>query len=270
MLGDRIKYLRNNSGLTQEELCKEVKIAQSTLAMLESNKRKSAGKKTLLKLSEFFGVSINYFLIEEFWNIKEREEIKKKSKEIIEGKYSIDEKISATINMYKAYYYRSLESSDFNNKHAKLNDFIAMMLNQKNTKEYLPSDVYNKLVEEYGLKEGIPDGETYFNCNNIVKKDVSSMSGLSKKEEKYISYLRELNDEGQKKVIAYTKDLMDNPKYKKEKDNKVIELSKKEKQIWEEPGKEHLMPIACHDDNLTDEEKNIMNERINEYIKKQQ
>lgn len=45
----------------------------------------------------------------------------------------------------------------------------------------------------------------------------------------------------------------------------VTTLSKREKQIWEEPGKEHLMPIACHDDNLTDEEKDFMDEAIAEY-----
>ena len=243
MLGDRIKYLRNIAGLTQEELCKHIDIAQSTLAMLESNKRKSAGKKTLLKLADFFEVSINYFLIEEFWNIDEREKIKKSAMEIIKGDNPIDAKITAAINIYKSYYYRSLEASNFNNKHAKLEDFIAMMLNQENSKNYLPSDIYNKLVEKYGLEEGIPNGQTYFNCNNIVKRDVSLISGLSKKEEKYINYLRDLNDEGQKKVIAYTKDLMDNPKYKKEDNNKVIELSKKEKQILKE---EHLIPIAAH------------------------
>ena len=260
MLGDRIKYLRNNSGLTQEELCEEVKIAQSTLAMLESNKRKSAGKKTLLKLSEFFGVSINYFLIEEFWNIKEREEIKKKSKEIIEGKYSIDEKISAAINMYKAYYYRSLESSDFNNKHAKLNDFIAMMLNQKNTNEYLPSDVYEELVKRYGIKEGIKNGSSYFICNNTPLKNITTptVKSYSDDEKKLIDNYNKLNNKGKIEAIKRVVELTELSKYKKEDDNKVVELPKKEKQIWEEEGKEHLMPIASHDRNgeFTEEEYN--------------
>ena len=33
----------------------------------------------------------------------------------------------------------------------------------------------------------------------------------------------------------------------KENDSKVVEIPKREKQIWEEPGKEYLMPIASHD-----------------------
>ncbi|EGT5619935.1 hypothetical protein BUL45_12800, partial [Clostridium perfringens] len=76
----------------------------------------------------------------------------------------------------------------------------------------------------------------------------------------------QLNNEGQNKVINYTKDLLDNPKYKKE--NNITPLPKKEKQIWEEPGKEYLMPIACHDDGLTDEEKENMDKIIDEFLKR--
>ena len=48
--------------------------------------------------------------------------------------------------------------------------------------------------------------------------------------------------------------LLDNPKYKKE--NNITPLPKKEKQIWEEQGKEYLMPIASHDKegNFTEED----------------
>ncbi|XZI40766.1 helix-turn-helix domain-containing protein [Clostridium perfringens] len=95
---------------------------------------------------------------------------------------------------------------------------------------------------------------------------LNSPLALSKEEEKHIEDLRKLNDIGKNKVITYTKDLIEMPKYQKE--NNVTALPKKEKQIWEEPGKEHLMPIACHDDGLTEEQKNIMDEVIAEYEKK--
>ncbi|UEC20074.1 XRE family transcriptional regulator [Clostridium septicum] len=68
----------------------------------------------------------------------------------------------------------------------------------------------------------------------------------SKEEKEHLDNFRNLNDLGKEKVNTYTKDLLDNPKYKKE-DNKVVELPKKIKEIWEEEGKEHLMPIASHD-----------------------
>ena len=85
---------------------------------------------------------------------------------------------------------------------------------------------------------------------------------LSNEEQQHIEDLRKLNNIGKNKVINYTKDLIEMPKYQK--DN-VTTIPKKEKQIWEEPGKEYLMPIACHDDNLTDEEKDFIDEAIAEY-----
>lgn len=86
---------------------------------------------------------------------------------------------------------------------------------------------------------------------------------LSEKEKEHIEDLRKLNDTGIEKAINYTKDLTEMPKYQK--NNNVTTLPKKE--IWEEEGKEHLMPIASHDDGLTEEQKNIMNEKIAEFLK---
>ncbi|MFR9240982.1 MAG: helix-turn-helix domain-containing protein [Clostridium baratii] len=73
---------------------------------------------------------------------------------------------------------------------------------------------------------------------------------LSKEEENHINDLRKLNDMGKKKVITYTKDLIEMPKYIKETES------------------DYLAPIAAHDDNLTDEEKAVMDQKINEYLKK--
>lgn len=87
---------------------------------------------------------------------------------------------------------------------------------------------------------------------------------LSNEEQNHIEDLRKLNNLGKNKVINYTKDLIEMPKYQK--DN-VTALHKREKQIWEEPGKEYLMPIACHDDGLTDEEKENMNNIIDNFLK---
>lgn len=70
---------------------------------------------------------------------------------------------------------------------------------------------------------------------------------LSNEEQQHIEDLRKLNTEGKDKVIAYTKDLIEMPKYQKDNNSKVVEIPKREKQIWEEPGKEYLMPIASHD-----------------------
>lgn len=64
-----------------------------------------------------------------------------------------------------------------------------------------------------------------------------------------------LNKEGKNEAIKRVEELTYISKYIEENTN-VIELPKSEKQVWEEPGKEHLMPIASHDRNgeFTEEE----------------
>lgn len=95
----------------------------------------------------------------------------------------------------------------------------------------------------------------------------SNNTNLNDKATILLDSFNNLNDEGKDEAIKRVKELTELSKYKKEEDNKVVKLPKKEKQIWEEEGKEHLMPIACHNDNLTDEENNRMNDIINNYMK---
>lgn len=99
-----------------------------------------------------------------------------------------------------------------------------------------------------------------------TEKEISTKINLDDKTTLLLNSFNKLNDEGKNEAIKRVDELTELNKYKKEEDNRVIEPPKKEKQIWEEPGKEHLMPIACHDDNLTDEEKAIVNEKINEIL----
>lgn len=100
---------------------------------------------------------------------------------------------------------------------------------------------------------------------DFSKNEINAHNNYSKEEETHIEDLRKLNDTGKKKVITYTKDLIEMPKYQK--DNNVTTLPERKKQIWEEEGKEHLMPIACHNDNLSDEEKENMDNIINDFLK---
>ncbi|MCX0353343.1 hypothetical protein LI064_02250 [Clostridium perfringens] len=95
---------------------------------------------------------------------------------------------------------------------------------------------------------------------NTIEKNIN----LSKEETTLLENYNKLNNLGKDKVITYTKDLIEMPKYQK--DN-VATLPKREKQIWEEPGKEYLMPQAAHNDNLTDEEKENMDNIINNFLK---
>lgn len=72
MLGEKIRELREKLNLTQQDLADKLNIGQSTIGMIESNKR-IPGRKTLTKLADFFGVSLDYLLKED--NEKEEFEI---------------------------------------------------------------------------------------------------------------------------------------------------------------------------------------------------
>lgn len=112
---------------------------------------------------------------------------------------------------------------------------------------------------------------TYFNVNPVwlmgydVEKNLKGQNAilnLSEKEKMLLENYNKLNDLGKKEATKRVEELTYIDKYK---NTKVTELSKK--QAWEEEGKEHLIPIAAHDDGLTDEEKENMNNIIDNFLK---
>ncbi|MDK0980677.1 helix-turn-helix transcriptional regulator [Clostridium perfringens] len=83
---------------------------------------------------------------------------------------------------------------------------------------------------------------------NPKNSSININESIDKFKNEYIDFIidfEQLNNEGQNKVFTYTKDLSANPKYQKE--SNITPLPKREKQIWEEEGKEYLMPKASHD-----------------------
>ena len=60
-IGERIKLLRTEKGLTQTELAKVLNVARSTLSQYESNQR-TPSDDMKLKLSNIFNVSVYYLL----------------------------------------------------------------------------------------------------------------------------------------------------------------------------------------------------------------
>lgn len=142
-----------------------------------------------------------------------------------------------------------------------------LKINKSDLSQYLSGKVKPGQEKLSMLGMALNINETWLMGYDVPKEkqfETKNIS-LSQNETTLLESFNALNDLGMKKVITYTKDLLDNPKYKKD-DNKIPELPKNKKEIWEEPGKEHLMPIACHDDNLTDEEKVIVNKKINEIL----
>lgn len=61
MLGERLKSLRQEKGLSQRDLAKKLNISASAIAMYETSKREPDSE-LLKRISEFFGVSIDYLL----------------------------------------------------------------------------------------------------------------------------------------------------------------------------------------------------------------
>lgn len=73
MLGNRIKLLREELGLKQEELAQKLSVSPSAIGMYERNLREPNNELTL-KMCEFFGVSTDYLLGKS--DIRNPEEIK--------------------------------------------------------------------------------------------------------------------------------------------------------------------------------------------------
>lgn len=117
----------------------------------------------------------------------------------------------------------------------------------------------------FKLSQGLNVSLEELNGEKEISTNITESIELSNEEQQYIEDLRKLNDIGKKKVITYTKDLMDNPKFI---NNSAYKSSENETcaSLTEENDTPYL--IACHDDNLSNEEKNIMNEKINEFLNK--
>lgn len=59
MLGDRIRELRKNKRMTQEEFGKALGVASNTISYWESNKKKP-DYDTIIKIAKLFNVSTDY------------------------------------------------------------------------------------------------------------------------------------------------------------------------------------------------------------------
>lgn len=203
MLGDKIKNLRKINKLTQQQLADTLEISRSAVGMVEKNLQ-GIGTEALIKLSEFFNVSYDFLLnnseieicpicrfeycplekedFEEhkirhnnflnfpdkdlFLSYSNREDLKEKSHKILKGANStISEKADAAIKLYQCWFSRSIDSQNFDINHVPFNEYVAMILNWERSKEDLPEPVYNLLVKEYGIKEGLQENETYYHID---------------------------------------------------------------------------------------------------------
>lgn len=109
----------------------------------------------------------------------------------------------------------------------------------------------------------------YFNVTldyllGLEKEEMYNFNKSLKEETILLENYNKLNDLGKNEAIKRVEELTYIDKYK---NTKVVELPTKKKEVWEEEGKDHLMPVAAHDDGLTDEEKENMNNIIDNFLK---
>lgn len=87
---------------------------------------------------------------------------------------SLDESVELNIEIFKALFSRSLDSSNYSLDHVDFATYVSMLLNQKKFKNTIDEDSYRALVEKYGTLEGIEEGKTYYNVIKDSSKEESS------------------------------------------------------------------------------------------------
>lgn len=114
MLGDRIKLLREEKHLKQEELAKDLSVAPSTIGMYETNKRQP-NNDLIIRLAKYFNVSTDYLLGKS--DIRNPEEQIKQEFEFAYHKEMeglSDEEIADALRFYKQIKYGDKENKSDN------------------------------------------------------------------------------------------------------------------------------------------------------------
>ncbi|MBV4415111.1 helix-turn-helix domain-containing protein [Clostridium tyrobutyricum] len=62
LFGDRLRYLREEKGVTQKELGNFINVSDRVVGYYEANDRFPKDEKTIKKIADYFNVSIDYLL----------------------------------------------------------------------------------------------------------------------------------------------------------------------------------------------------------------
>lgn len=84
---------------------------------------------------------------------------------LLENNLDFDKKFNANVEIFKALFSRSLTSNDYSLDHVDFNEYASMLLNQNQFKQKIERDIYNELVNTYGISDGINEGETYYHLS---------------------------------------------------------------------------------------------------------
>ena len=98
---EKIQYLCDENGIKLATLCKEAKISKSTLSELKQGRTKTLSTQTLSKISNYFGVSLDYFDTDSVDDAKD--ELFEKRKLLFDmSKKATKEQLDTFLVMFKA------------------------------------------------------------------------------------------------------------------------------------------------------------------------
>lgn len=198
----RIKELRESHNMQQKELASALNIPPSTLSQYETGKREpnietvtKIAKLFDVTTDYIYGISdtvtcrecgLTYSLDNELdvethreiharWlkakekygfcysNIAENERIKAENRNIVKDfSQPLSKRYDAQIEVFKCLFSRALDASNYSDSFISFEEYIAMLLNQPSVQKRLGKELYEKMLDKFGAKEGIPDGQTYY------------------------------------------------------------------------------------------------------------
>lgn len=173
-------------GLSQKDLTDYLGVDKSTFSQWKKGSNRSY-KKYIYEIADFLGVSIYYLISEEriqaaikkfgfCINANERENIKALARQRrASGELNNEEIIRTFLDEWSALFSRSLENSEFSLNHVDFPTYISMLLNQDCwMQECSNAGVYDELVKQYGIREGIPAGSYYQVKQETVPKSMNA------------------------------------------------------------------------------------------------
>lgn len=122
-------------------------------------------------------------------------------------------------------------------------------MSKSTLQRYETGSIKNMPIDKLGVISSALDVDPMW----ILGFNSKITSEYTEEEKEYLKNFRQLNMIGRNKVKNYTSDLIDSGKYIK---SKTISLKSKNKEIWEEIDKDHLIPnAACEmEGNFTKED----------------